>query len=238
MPFTKDDYILCVDTRTQDADQGIVKDKTPYGTPNQDRANQSNILAVAEYQEKGKLVFQDNIDNSLPRSAIQWYFSSKTNSEYRFFLIVVPDYNNGTTYTKEIIIDEVVTTYANIIYHVASQKFFKAIATSFSGIQPTVTTNWELSWEEITNFTTEILNDKLIIHIHDELVAFHYEDCLKDKLVDVCDDILCSPCDNLEQLLPYLKAELLLYGAKSEDWQDHTDRADYIITKATEKFCC
>jgi hypothetical protein len=36
----------------------------------------------------------------------------------------------------------------------------------------------------------------------------------------------------------YFRMELLLTGAESENWQNHPDRADFIITEATKKFCC
>jgi len=243
MPFTKDDYILCVDTRTQNAEQGVVKDKTPYGAPNQVRTDQANFLVVAELQEKQKLVFQDNIDNSLPLSTLQWYFNSKVNSIYRFFLFAnVPYYSGSDTYKrKEVDVNALITQYPSIIYHVGSSKFYRvkddAPSTTFSAIQPTITVNWQNYWSEISNFSEEITNTNLIIHIYDELVAFAYEDCLKDTLVDTVDKMCCG-CNNLEEILPYLQAKLMLYGAKSEDWQGHSDRSDYIITKATEKFCC
>ncbi len=241
MPFTKDDYILCLDTRTQDASKGLIKDETPYGGVNQLRTDNANVLVVAKLGENQALTFVANIDNSDPLNALQWYFDTDEDSEYRFFLMVVSLWVNNVNYQKEILSGTTVTQYADIVYHPTSEKFYKAKevsgpATTF--YEPTVTAGWETYWEEISDFTTQILNDQIIVHIHDDLVAFKYEDCLKDALVDLTDDVLCRVCQKWEDMYDYFRMELLLTGAESENWQNHPDRADFIITEATKKFCC
>jgi hypothetical protein len=148
---------------------------------------------------------------------------------------------NNVDYQDEIVDGETITQYGDIIYHQASAKFYKAIQVSgpaTSVIEPSVTSGWEAYWTEVTDFSTQILNDQIIVHIHDDLVAFKYEDCLKDALVDLTDDVLCGVCQKWEDMYDYFRMELLLTGAESENWQNHPDRADFIITEATKKFCC
>jgi hypothetical protein len=241
MPFTKDDYILCLDTRTQDASKGLIKDETPYGAPNQLRVNQANFLVVAKLGENQTLSFVSGIDNSDPINALQWYFTTDEDSEYRFFLFETHEWANDVDYQKEIITDSIITQYGNIVYHVASAKFYKAIETSGPSstfYEPSVTVGWQTYWVEISDFSTQILTDQLIVHLHDDLVAFKYEDCLKDVLVNLTDDVLCGVCQKWEDMYDYFRMELLLTGAESENWQNHPDRADFIITEATMKFCC
>ena len=248
MPFTKDDFLLFLETRTQDSNKGKFVDQTPYGTPNQDRNTTANILVVAKMDENQNLVFIPNIDNTIPLSALGWYFTTTPNATktitdgaYRAFLMVFSLYSGAATYDKEEVdIDGLITQYADIIYHSGSNTFYKAIANSFTAIEPSVTVGWATYWEVFTNFSSYILSDRatVIIHIHDDTVTFKYEDCLKDELVDITDDILCGVCDKWEDLLKVVQMTLVLDETNSLNWQNKQTRGEVVIVEGTRKFCC
>lgn len=243
MPYVANDYILEVDTRTQDSTKGVIKDNTAYGTPNQNRNSTANVMVVAQLDgHQGTLTFVDGIDNSDPLNALQWYFLTSIDAIYRFFYFVVSPYSNSVTYDKEEVdTDGNITQYANIIYHPTSQKFYKAIGNSFINIEPTVTVGWQTYWEEFTNFASQVsyktITDKVLVVVHDDLISFKFEDCLKDDIVDFSDEELKGVCES-KKLEKYVREELLLVAAESENWQSHSDRSDFIIRQATKKFGC
>lgn len=245
MAFTKDEYILCLETRTQDTDQGKIKDETPYGAPNQLRSDRANFLIAAKMDENQNLTFLDGINNSDPLNSLEYFFPTLVDGAYRFILSVFEKWGAGVNYQIEVQASGVITQYADIIYHVTSTKYFKAIqvngpATSI--VEPTVTVGWEAYWTEFVPSSTSIMpqinTDQFVIHIHDDIVTFKFEDCIKDKLVDVGDEILCGVCDKWDELMPSVKMLLMLNEAQSENWQNKQPRADVIIKQATKKFGC
>ncbi len=241
MPFTKDDYILFLDTRTQDSNLGRFTDETPYGAPNQERADQANILLVAKMDEKENLTFLTGIDNTTPLTALNWTFPTLLDGAYRAFLINPFNYDNAETYDKQEVDENgVITQYADVIYHIGSQTFYKCIGDDVVGIQPSVTTDWEDSWEVFTDFESYILSDRdtITIHIHDDTVTFKFEDCLKDELSAMTDEILCGVCDKWEDLLKVVQMTLVLDETTSQNWRNKQTRAEVIITEGTKKFCC
>jgi hypothetical protein len=250
MPFTKDDFILCLEARTQDSGIGRFRDETPYSVDgNQARNSTANVLVVAKMDENQELVFIPGIDNSDPLNALTWLFNTTPNAggtikdgAYRAFYFIISPWVNNVNYQQQILdVDNVVTQYADIVYHAASESFYKAIQVSGPAstfYEPDVTVGWEAFWEVITDFSPEILNDQLIIHIHDDIVPFAFEDCLKDELVEIADDILCGVCDKWDDLLKPVKMALLLDAANSENWQNKATRAEVILLEGTKKFCC
>lgn len=223
---------------TQDVTQAVFVDSTVYGTPNVDRNQEAHYILIAKMDENQILTFIDNIDNSDPLNKLEYQFINSIDGAYRLIQFNPTFYNNGTTYTKEVQTDGVITTYANIIWHGTSGKFYKAIGTSFSGIQPSVTVGWEAYWQPDPDFKTQVASDKLNIFIKDDIITFRYEDCEVERLDCIVDDILCGLCVDINKLFPILQQQLILDGANSENWQNKATRSEIIIKAGTKKFCC
>lgn len=251
MPFTKDDFILCLAARTADKTLGRFTDESPYSVgANQARNATANIVLVAKMDSNQNLVFTTVVPDDVdPLVSMNYTFTTIANAggkvkdgAYRAFLIAHNFWLNSVNYQPEIVVDSVVTQYGDIIYHVASEKFYKAIAISGPATtfyEPSVTLGWEDFWEEYTgNWQAEILNDQLVIHIHDDIVTFNFEDCLKDELSKIADDILDDTCTKIEDLLKPVKMALLLDESNSQNWQSKQPKADIILIEATKKFCC
>lgn len=230
--------VWCLNTRTQDATVAVFKDETVYGSPNADRNEEAHYILIAKMDENQALVFISGINNTDPLNSIEYTFTQSVDGAYRLIEFNPAFYNNGTTYTKQVSVDDNITVYADIVWHGGTSKFYKAIGTSFSAIQPGVTSGWEDYWEIDPDFTLEVSSDKVGIVIHDDIITFRYEDCFREELADVNDDILCSVCNKPEELFKAMSMQLLLAGMNSYNWQDKQPEADTIIQEATKKFCC
>jgi hypothetical protein len=247
MPFTKDDFILCLDARTQDKTIGRFTDETPYAVNgNQARNTTANKLLIAKMDANQNLVFATVTPTDAdPRVNLTYTFTTLANTggkvkdgAYRAFLFAVNLWYNNVDYQEQQVDGEgTITQYGDIVYHITSEKYYRALLPSGPGTtfyEPTVT-----YWEEYTgNWQDQILSDQLIIHIHDDIVPFNFEDCLKDELSEVADDILCGVCDKWDDILKVVKMTLLLDEANSNNWQDKQTRAEVILQEANKKFCC
>ncbi len=223
---------------TQDVTQAVFVDSTVYGTPEVDRNQEAHYILIAKMDENQQLTFIDGVDNSDPLNALEYPFINSIDGAYRLILFNPNFYDNGTTYSNEVQTGGVITTYANIIWHPTSAKFYKAISPSFSAIEPSVTTGWEAYWEVDPDFKTQIASDKIPTFIKDDIITFRYEDCEVEVLDKTVDNILCGLCVDINKLFPILEQQLLLDGANSENWQNKVTRSEIIIQKATKKFCC
>lgn len=233
-------YILCLNTVSQDITTFKIQNETVYGGSYDDRGDNAEYLLVAKIDENQNLTFIDGIDNTLPLSALEWDITSEADGSYRAFYISIAPWLVGTDYVKEVLDeDDNIESYADITYD--DGVVYKAIDDS-TGVQPGVTSGWEDYWEIVTDLTTLIEygidKDSIYVHIHDDILDFQFQKCVRDELDDASDLILNGLCDKIEKLLPILKMQLLLDGARSNNWQDKQTRSEVILVEGKKKFCC
>lgn len=234
--------VLCLNGRYQDCSKLTINDETVYGVSNPDRRQDAaRVLLGAKMDENQVLTYISSILNPTPLTTLTWTFNSSGDGAYRFFYIDVPLYNSGSTYVKEIKdLNGVITQYGNIIYHTTSTAYYKAIGTSFSNIEPTVTSGWETSWElyDIQNLKNELLSDKIVVFTHDDISDCAFSACLVKTIDKNTDKELCGLCIDSEEFLKVMKMQFLLDAAESNNWQDKVTRSEIILKEASKKYCC
>lgn len=237
MPITQ---VLSLQERFQDATKIKVKDITEYGIISPDRRQDAaRILLAAKFSSTEVLTYLTDVINTSPLSALEWEMAYLGDSTYRFFYYNIPLYDNAETYTNEEVTGDIITRYADIIYHTASNTYYKATDLSVVGIEPSVTIGWEGSWEvyTIAGIASYFLSDKLTVLVYDGLVTYAYDACLVKQVDAIADKELCGVCVETEAFLVVLRAEFLLNAAESQMWQQKPTRAEVILEEATKKYC-
>lgn len=231
--------ILCLSTRSKDANIAVVADETVYGAPNLNRNQEAHFMVIAKMDENEVLAFITGIDNTLPLASLSWQFNETVDGAYRFIQFNPLFYSGATHYAGETKDSAgVILTYADIVWEASTAKFYKAIHADFIGIQPGVTGGWATYWQVSPDFTLEVSNNKVDKFISDDIITFRYEDCLVEALDCVNDDILCGVCNNFDGLFKPLSMMLQLEGFNSLNWQDKQTKAEVDIVESTKKFCC
>jgi hypothetical protein len=223
---------------TIDVTKAVFVDNTLYGGIEVLRSAEAHYVLIAKIDENQVLSFISGIDNSAPLSTLQYSFTNSIDGAYRLIQFNPPFYSNTTTYTKEVSSGGIFSVYADIVWHLGTSKFYKAIGNNFIGIQPGVTVGWQTFWQVDPDFKLEVSNNKTNTFIKDDIITFRYEDCLVEYIDKTTDDILCGLCNDWDKLFPTLSAQLLLDGANSNNWQNKQTRSEIIIKAATKQFCC
>jgi hypothetical protein len=223
---------------TVDVSQAVFVDSTVYGGAEPVRSAEAHYVLIAKMDENQVLSFISGIDNSAPLATTNYSFANSVDGAYRMLQFNPPFYSGAATYTKEVSSGGVVSVYADIVWHLGTAKFYKAIATNFTAIEPGVTVGWATSWQADPDFKLEVSNNKTNTFIKDDIITFRYEDCLVEYIDETTDDILCGLCTSWDKLFPTLSAQLLLDGAESNNWQNKQTRSEIIIKAATKQFCC
>jgi len=226
-------------SRSQDKTIAVFVDATVYGGAENERVEEAHHIEIAKADENQALTFNTTVtENGTPLTSLEYQITQSADGHYRLFAFNPPFYSGAATYTKKVEVDGVVTVYPDIVWHTGSAAFYRAIETSFTAIEPSVTVGWETYWEVVTDWTIEILNTKANVYIHDDIITFRYEDCLVTELDEVNDDILCGVCAKWDDLFPVLSMQLLLDGANSNNWQGKQSKSETIILEGTKKFGC
>jgi hypothetical protein len=231
--------VICFPERYQDLSKITITDDSIYGTVFPDRRQDAaRVLVPAKMDEEQALTFIENVINSTPLATVSWTIDSAGDGAYRVFYFNIGFYDSGTSYVGETLdADGKVLTYANIIYDNAV--FYKAKGTSFSAIQPGVTSGWATHWDiyDPIDLKNQIKNTKLDIHIHDDIVTAKYEDCILDKVDCLTDETLCGVCVDEEKMNTIYKMEFILDAANSNNWQEKATRSEVILKEALKKYC-
>jgi hypothetical protein len=230
--------VLCVKELYQDHSQFTIEDESEWTDDAPDtRDYDARFLVAAKMSEIQALTFI-TVENDDPFNDLEWDILSSGIGAYRFFYIDIPVWLAGTLYYAHV--EEVagtITSYANIVY--ADGVYYKAIVDN-TDIEPGVTTDWEDSWEifDTDLLYAEILNDRLTIHIHDDLITSEYDECILDHLDEMTDKELCGACCDTAEFMKLMKMQFMLDAAESCNWQEKAPRADLVINEASKKFCC
>lgn len=236
--MARPDIILCLNTRSQDCSLGKIKDESAYGIDGaDDRDDYAQYLLAYKMDEEGEITYIENVVNATPLATLEWDFDAQGDGAYRFFYLIIAKWLVGTAYIKETIVNDVITVYADIVYH--NGVVYKAIDPS-TGVEPGVTLNWELDWAVVTDLRTLIGyvdKDTIEVVIHNDIITCSFEACIVELLDDTSELVLKGLCDNLEKILPTLKAQLLLDSANSNNWQEKQTRSEVILIEGAKKFC-
>jgi hypothetical protein len=230
------DKVLCLTERYQDKTKFTITDESEWLDDAPDRREDAaRILVATKMDEEQQLEFIAVL-NTDPLATISWLITSSGSGAYRFFYIDIPLWDTDEEYVAEVITDEVVTTYANFVYH--NEVFYKAIADN-DAVEPGVTSGWEDYWEEYDgDFHEQIESDILTIHIHDDISTMEYEECIMDKVDVRTEAELCGACCSDTEFLNLIKMQFFLDSANANNWHDKAVRAEVILQQATKKFCC
>lgn len=210
-------YSLC-NILNEDCEVFTINNNTVYGSPNINRNGEADVLICA---------YVDNIlgeqfltvDSTPYDSKISYDINNEKDGHYVAELESFDSFSNIVSYIKEILdSNNIITSYANLVYYSTTQKFYKCIANnpaspnSIAPDDPTGPTYWAV----ITNFTnTDIRNNTTIrVTSFDFIHDCRGRKCTKDALLSV---LKKSPdCLDVKTLLPYLKKRVLLSGARVE----------------------
>jgi len=237
-------------TRTQDETVAVVNDLTNYGAPEILRSAEAHFMVIAKMDENQVLTLLTGVDNSAPTSALSYTFTQGLDGAYRFICFIPPAWSGATAYvaeTRDSNSPSNLLTFASIVWHASDSKFYKCILAN-TNIEPNVTTNWANYWKVITDFSAEIapigVNQTILVNnicptfITDDIVTFRYEDCLRDEIEEVSDDILINNASSWQELFQPVAMQLMLAAANSLNWESKAPRADLVVQQATKKFCC
>jgi hypothetical protein len=233
------DYVLCLQGRYQDCSKATIADETAYTAPSNTRDSAYRYLIGAKMDEDQNLKWLTDLVNTTPLTQLSWTFTTQGTGAYRFYYISVPFYNSGATYTKEVISDGVISSYANIIYYPGNQTLYKAIGTNFIAIEPTVSDSWENYWEvfDPTLFDTQLNSTTIEVFRSDDIITCEYETCILDRITELEDEAICGVCINDQAFMELSKMEFLLDAANSNNWQDKATRSETILKEAMKKYC-
>jgi len=181
-----------------------------YGSPNPDRNQGGEVLIAAHTTQKEVEEFIP-VDSSpyLTKSTYDIY--NTLDGAYKVESLRFALYNAGTPYIPEIKDNNnIITTYASVIYYSPTDKFYKNISAS-TGIAPDAV-NGTTYWQQITDFTTDEIrnNTNLIIGTYQFVHLDRSKLCVKNELFKLSS--MCG-CDDLKEYLPFLKKKVLLDGA-------------------------
>lgn len=236
-----DEYKLCLQERYQNLQWIGITDESPYGVSTELRGDKARYLVGAKMDDNQKLTFF-TIDNPTPLETLSWTPANPGDDGIRLFYFNILAYSGVTNYKATVLdADGKITVYPHIIFTGAGTtvKLYRCKA-DIVDVEPEVTVGWEDYWEiyDYINLSEYVENDKLLIHIHDDLISATYESCLRDDLDEVGDDILHGVCESNEEFLTLLKKQTLLDSANSLNWNDKSHHAGYVIKEAYKKFCC
>lgn len=236
MPITQ---VLSLQEKYLDQTKIKVKDITTYGISAPDRRQDAaRVMFAAKIDKNSVLTYATDLDNTNPLTDLDWIFNYIGDSPYRFMYFNVPLWSNAPSYQIEVITDEVISQFADIVYHADSNSYYKCIQPNNS-IQPTVTASWENYWV-VYNFTTlplYINSNRLTVLIYDALVAYAYQSCIIKKVNKMSEKQLCGVCTDSEDFMNVLRMQFLLDSIESLVWQQQAAQAAYTLEEASKKFC-
>lgn len=211
-----------------------ITNETTYGSPEEDRNEAAEYLLAAHVDENSTENFQ-TVDSGNVLTKLSYTVPSPVDGHYRYTLLRIPFWDSGTSYVTEIVDgNEIITTYANLVYYAATDKVYKS-KTIHSNEAPDGV-NGALNWEEITDLTDEDIrnNTTILSFVYNDIIDCKAKKCVKDELYKL---VLkgCDPAD-VNKLLPYLKKQILLAGAQSKNEDDKPEQAETILVQLN-KLC-
>ncbi|MFN7465335.1 MAG: hypothetical protein ACK53T_02355 [Planctomycetota bacterium] len=223
--------------KTNDCNVFTIRNTTVYGAPNQDRNQAAEVLIVAHVTEKGVEEFL-TLDSTPYLTKTEYSVTNSVDGHYRIEFLRFQLWSGTTSYVKEVRDgNNIITTYASVVYNPTTGKFYKAIDPSLN-IQPGVTVGWQTDWVEITNFTDIELraNTNLEVGAFDTIHDCRSTVCTKNELYKVaCVD---PNCNELKNYLPYLKRAVLLAGARAKNDDAQPEKAETIIRTLSDLCSC
>lgn len=202
---------------------------TNYATYSDNRNLGGEVLIAAHVTTEGVEEFV-TVDSTAYLSKILYDINNVIDGHYRFELLRFPIWNIANPYVKEIQdVNDVITTYASLVYYSVNGKFYKAIEDQ-TGQLPTNPTYFE----EVTDFTVESIreSDKIVIGTLNTVFDHRGRLCVKDKLYKLTREA----CTDLQKLMPYLKASIYLKAAKAKADDNQPEQAE-VITRILDNSC-
>lgn len=223
---------LCFEGRSQDCSTFTVKDESEYGVDGADaRGDHAQYFFPYKMDELQQLTEIEGDFNATPLTTIEWTLNSAGDGAYRIIYIFAELWNNVDTYAIA-----TSSIFADVVFH--NNKLWKAVVESTNSEPTAINTDWEEISPQVLIDNYLILNpDTVTVHIHSDILTCKYEACLRDELDDTTDAIIQGKCNSLEELLNFLKMQVLLDGANSNNWQDKQERSEFILVEANKKFC-
>jgi hypothetical protein len=228
--FTDDCALFIVRNTTGNYD---VNNTGGYGAPNEARADAAEVLIVAHVTEAEVEEFI-TIDSTPYLSKLEYSVSNTIDGHYRWEFLRFPLYSGVTSYVIEIVDgNDIIITYANLIYYSATNKFYKKIGSNGSGVAPDAINGVD-HWEEITDFTLSSIRNNSTISVveSNDLYDCRGRKCTKDELYKLG----CGCTDDVSKLLPYLKKKVYLASARSRNADLNPEQAE-TITRTLQKLC-
>lgn len=222
--------------KTNDVGVFTFNNTTVYGTGgNPLRSDGAEKLIVAHVTEDNIEEFI-TVDSTPYLSATSYTINNTKDGHYHFEILRFDKWALGT-YNQIEVRDgnDIITTYAQLIYGVTMGKFYKLIAAA-TDIEPGVTSGWETYWEEVTDFTDEEIrnNDTIEVAVFDDIHDARATICTKNELYKVsCAD---PSCTDVKSYLPYLKRAILLAGARAKRDDSQSEKSETIL-RNIENLC-
>ncbi len=199
-----------------------------YGTGGNEARNESAELLLAFYMPLG-VESAITVDSTPYLTATSYNITNTLDGHYHFELLRIPKWTSSAYTQIEIRdINDIITTYATIVYGESAGKFYKLIDPS-TDVEPGVDSGWEEDWEEITDFTDEEIrsNDTIEVSEFNDIHDCRSTICTKNELYKVsCAD---PSCMDMKNYLPYFKRAVLLAGARAKNADSQPEKAESII---------
>lgn len=186
------------------------QDKINWGAPEVERNEGGHVLLAAHVNQDLSEDFI-TIDSTPYQTKIEYDVNNDVDGHYLFELLRFPIFDINTNYVKEVKdVNNIITTYANLVYYPNLTKFFKAIEDTMGHFPDDV--DGATYWEEITSFNVESVrkNDKITVYRYDAIFTCRSRKCVKSFLLD-----LGCGCDDIKKQLAYYKRKSMLDGAGS-----------------------
>jgi hypothetical protein len=222
-------------TKTTDCAVFVITNTTIYGGLEEDRDDAAEVLIIAHVTEDGEEEFA-TVDSTPYLSKVAYNITNELDGHYHGEFLRFPLWVNGNVYYPEILdVNDIITSYANLVYNTATETFYKNILNTNS-VEPGVTSDWTTYWEAITDFTESELrtNTTISVSVFNDIHDCRSTVCTKNELYKInCSD---GNCADLKNYVPYLKKAVLLAGARSKNADTQSEKAETIL-RNLENLC-
>src|SRR5690606_28979690 len=113
--------------------------------------------------------------------------NNTTDGWQKFYFALINEYNSGTTYNLN-----------DVVYYPSTGLLYRAITSSFSGVNPTNTSNWiAVTYEQV--IATLGTNDEpgnMPYQILQTVLSFASRQCLDDAVIKSAKDGCCDGCSD------------------------------------------
>jgi hypothetical protein len=214
-----------------DVTQFNINDNTAWGTGSIPARNTLANILIGAHVNIDQSSDWNTIDSTPYTSQLTYVVPNNIDGHYHFELLCFSPYNSANTYIIETRdTNNIIITYANLVYYSTTQKFYKCIQDNNSGspVAPDAP-NGANYWQLITDFTDPEVraNTTIVNGIFDTIDTARSNLCVKNALYNI---VSKNPaCYDIKTLTPFLKKAVLSMGACAKNDDQNPQQSEVII---------